>query len=39
MFVAIEDIVDEAVDDRRLADCLIAEKDDLVFKERRDGSF
>lgn len=39
MFVAIENIVDEAVYDRRLADCLVTEEDDLVFEERRDGPF
>lgn len=36
MFVAIEDIVDESVDDGRLANCLISQENDLVFEQRRD---
>ncbi len=38
MFIAIEDVVDEAVDDGGLADCLVAEEDDLVLEEGRDGA-
>lgn len=38
MFVAIENIVDEAVDDGRLPDCLVTEKDYLVFEQWRDRS-
>ena len=38
MFVAIEDVVDEAVDDGGLADSLITEKDDFVFEKRGDGA-
>ena len=38
MFVAIEDVVDEAVDDGGFPDCLIAEKDDFVFEKRGDGA-
>lgn len=39
MFVAIENVIDKAIDDRRFANGLITEEDDLVFKERRDCSF
>jgi hypothetical protein len=38
MLVAIEDIVDEPIDDRRLSDSLIPQEDDLVFEQRRYGS-
>ena len=38
MFVAVEDVVDEAVDDGGLADCLVAQKHDLVFEEGRYGA-
>lgn len=38
MFVAIEDVVDEAVYDRGLAYGLVTQKDDLILKERRDGA-
>jgi hypothetical protein len=39
MFVAVEDVVDEAVDDRRLPHCLISQEDDLVLQKRRNRSF
>lgn len=32
MFVTVEDIVDEAVDNGRLSHCLVPEEHDLVFK-------
>ena len=38
MFVAVEDVVDEAVDDAGLADSLVSQEDDLVFEEGRDGA-
>jgi hypothetical protein len=38
MFVAIEDVVDEAVYDRGLSHCLIAQKDYLVLEQGRDGA-
>lgn len=38
MLVAIENIVDEAIDDGGLAYCLIPQEDDLVFEQRRYGS-
>jgi len=38
MFIAVENIVDETVDDGGFAYCLVSEEDDLVFKEGRDGS-
>jgi hypothetical protein len=37
MFVAVEDVVDEAVDDGGLAHCLVSQEHDFVFKERGDG--
>lgn len=36
MFIAIENIVDKAVDDRGLANSLIAKEDNFVFEKRRD---
>lgn len=39
MLVAIEDVVNEAVDDGRLTDGLISQKDDFVFEKRRNCSF
>lgn len=36
MFVAVEDIVDESVDNGGLANCLISQEHDLVFEQRRD---
>ena len=38
MFVAVEDVVDEAVDDGRFSHCLVPEEYDLVFQQRGDGS-
>jgi hypothetical protein len=38
MLVAVEDVVDEAVDDGGLAHCLVAQEDDLVFQQGRDRS-
>lgn len=38
MFVAVEDVVDETVDDRGLTDCLVAEEDDLVLQKGRNGA-
>lgn len=38
MFVAVKDVVDETVDDGGLAHCLVAQKDDLVLEEWRDGA-
>lgn len=38
MFVAIENVINEAVNDRRLSNGLITEKDDLVFEEGRNGA-
>jgi len=38
MLVAIKNIVDEAVDDGRLADRLITQKYYFVFEKRWDGS-
>ena len=37
MLVAVEDVVDESIDDGRLADCLVSEEDDLVLQQWRDG--
>lgn len=36
MLIAIENIIDEAVDDGRLADSLIAQKHNFVLEEGRD---
>jgi len=38
VFVAVENVIDEAVNDRRLSYGLITEKDDLVFEQRRNGA-
>lgn len=38
MLVAVEDVVDETVDDRGFADGLVAQEDDLVFEEGRNGA-
>lgn len=39
MLVAIEDVVNEAVDDGGLTDGLISQEDDFVFEKRRNCSF
>jgi hypothetical protein len=38
MLVAVEDVVDEAVDDGGLADGLVAQENYLVFEQGRDGA-
>jgi hypothetical protein len=38
MLVAVEDVVDEAVNDGGLTYCLIAQEHDFVFEEGRYGS-
>lgn len=38
MLVAIEDVVDEAVDDGGLADGLVAQEHDFVLEQWRDGA-
>lgn len=39
MLVAIENVVDESVDDRWFAHCLVAQKYDLVLQEGRNAAF
>ena len=39
MFVSIEYVVDESVDDGGLADSLVSKEDDFVFEEGRNGAF
>lgn len=38
MLVAVEDVVDEAVNDRGLAHRLVAQEHDLVLEQRRNGA-
>jgi hypothetical protein len=37
MLIAIKDVINETVDDRRLANSLVSQKDYLVLQKRRDG--
>lgn len=38
MFVAVEDIIDESVDDGGLAHSLVSQEDDLVLEQGRDSA-
>jgi len=39
MFVAVKDVVDEAVYYGRFSDCLVPQEDYFVFEQRRDRPF
>ena len=39
MFVSIEDVINESIDDGRFSNCLVAEEDYLVFKKGGNSSF
>jgi len=38
VFIAIENVIDEAVDDRRLSNGLITQENNLVFEQGRDSA-